>query len=107
MIRTRVSKPLSGYDRRSRTVAALERYRDHGIERHPGQDVRYVVVDDDTRSRDRVRLDFEAPDGYDADCYRTRLVRAAAEVVSPLGWDRERVRRHLRDTTETTLSAFD
>ncbi|MFC7249474.1 type B DNA-directed DNA polymerase [Halomicroarcula sp. GCM10025324] len=107
VVRTRVSKSLEGYDRRSRTVAALERYRDHGIERHPGQDVRYVVVDDGVRSRERVRLDFEAGGDYDAGFYRERLVRAAGEVVSPLGWDRDRVRAYLRDTRDTTLGAFE
>ncbi|MFC7019768.1 MULTISPECIES: type B DNA-directed DNA polymerase [Haloarcula] len=107
VVRTRISKSLEGYDQRSRPVAALERYRDHGIERHPGQDVRYVVVDDAVRSRERVRLDFEATDDYDVTFYRERLVRAAGEVVSPLGWDRDRVRAALRDTRDTTLGAFE
>ncbi|WP_226022174.1 type B DNA-directed DNA polymerase [Halomicrobium salinisoli] len=106
VIRTRASRSLDEYDQRTRTVAALERYRDRGVERHPGQDVRYVVVDDDRRDRDRVRLPWEDPDRYDADFYETLLVRAAESVVSPLGWDRSRIRRYLADGRDLRLSAF-
>ena len=106
VVRARVSKVLANYSQRTRSVAALERYADHGIDRQPGQDVRYVVVDDSVDSRERVRLHFEDGDAYDAAFYRDRLVRAAGEVVSPLGWDRERVRAYLRETRDTTLGAF-
>ena len=45
-------------------------------------------------------------EGYDAEFYSDRLVRACASVVGPLGWDEERVRRYLRDERDATLSAF-
>jgi DNA polymerase I len=106
VVRTRASKALADYDQRTRTVAALERYADHGVARHPGQDVRYVVVDDDRTDRDRVRLPWEDIDTYDADFYETRLIRACESVVSPLGWDRDRIRRYLADGRNLTLGAF-
>jgi len=106
-VRQRVSKSLSAYDRRTRAVAALERARDHGLSRAPGQDIRYVVVDDDRRDSGRVRLPFESVDRYDEECYRERLLRAAASVLSPVGWERGDIERYLRDETVLTLTAFE
>ena len=106
VVTKRVSKPREAYGRRTRTVAALERYERHGIDRRPGQSVRYVVADDDARGPERVRLPFEADRPYDAAHYATVLERACESVVSPLGWDRSRIRRFLRDGRTVPLSAF-
>ncbi len=103
---TRVSKPLAAYRQQTHTVAALQRYDRHGIDRNPGQSVRYVVVDDDARGPERVRLPFEEPTRYDPDYYAAALVRACESVVSPLGWDRVRIRDYLRDGTTARLSSF-
>jgi len=105
-ITNRVSKSLADYGRRTHTVAALERYDRRGIDRHPGQSVEYVVADDDSRGPERVRLALEEPSEYDADYYATLLVRACESVVSPLGWDRTRIRRSLRDGRTVRLSTF-
>ena len=105
-ITRRVSKPAGEYSRETRAVAALRRYDAHGVERHPGQSVEYVVVDDDADGRQRVRLAFEECGDYDADHYADRLVRAAETVLSPFGWDRGRVERALRETRDLTLSSF-
>ena len=102
----RVSKPAGEYSRETRAVAALRRYDAHGVERHPGQSVEYVVVDDDADGRQRVRLTFEECSDYDVEHYADRLVRAAETVLSPFGWDRGRVERALRETRDLTLSSF-
>jgi len=104
-IQTRVSKPLDAYQQQNRTVAALQRYDDHGMKRSPGQDIHYVVVDDEKRSRERVRLPFEADD-YDPAFYVELLFRAAESVLSPLEWDRERIKRYLRDTQNARLTSY-
>ncbi|WP_265110199.1 DNA polymerase domain-containing protein [Halosolutus halophilus] len=105
-ITNRVSKSLEAYRQRTHTVAALRRYDRHGIDRRPGQSVRYVVVDDDARGPERVRLPFEDPSTYDPGYYAAALVRACESVVSPLGWDRARIRDYLRDGTPVRLSSF-
>jgi DNA polymerase I len=102
----RVSKPAGEYDRATRNAAALERANEAGLPVHPGQRVRYVVVDDDADSADRVRLAHESPGRYDADCYADRLVRAAESVLSPLGWDESRIRRRLSGTRDARLGSF-
>ena len=101
----RTSKRADEYTRRTRTVAALQRAGDRGIAPAPGQDVEYVVVDDDKRSRDRVQLAHEAED-YDAGFYREQLIRAAESVLSPVGWDRGEIEATLGDTRDATLERF-
>jgi DNA polymerase I len=107
LLTTRISRSADEYDRDTRVAAAVRRAADRGLPRSPGQSVRYVVVDDGAAGVERVRLDFEDPETYDADCYETMLVRAAESVVSPLGWDRRRIRRHLRPGRDATLAAFE
>lgn len=102
----RVSKPRSAYRRRTRTVGALERYERRGIERRPGQSVRYVVVDDDARTADRVRIPVEPIDEYDLEFYEGKLIEACESVLSPLGWDQTRIRRHVSGVTVTRLTSF-
>ncbi|MFC4406590.1 DNA polymerase domain-containing protein [Haloarchaeobius iranensis] len=107
VVTKRVGKRPGEYTQETRTVGALRRYERHDVARHPGQPVRFVVVDDDAaRTADRVRLDFESPEEYDAEFYADLATRAAVSVVSPLGWDRERVDRYLRDRQDAALSAY-
>ncbi|MFD1646340.1 type B DNA-directed DNA polymerase [Haloarchaeobius litoreus] len=107
VVTKRVGKRPGAYTQETRTVGALRRYEHHGVDRHPGQPVRFVVVADDaSRTAERVRLAFEDPDGYDADFYADLATRAAVSVVSPLGWDRERVDRYLRERRDAALSAY-
>ena len=105
-VRQRVSKRPDEYARATRAKAALERARSLGLERHPGQSVAYVVVDDDRRGPERVRLAFEDGHEYDTEFYADRLVRACESVLSPLGWDESRVRRYLAGERDATLSSF-
>ena len=79
--RNRVSKPLEGY---TQNVAALKRARDQDLGVHPGQDIEYVVVDDEKSSRDRVALAHEEIESYDSSYYETQLIRAVESVLSPL-----------------------
>ncbi|MFC5973073.1 type B DNA-directed DNA polymerase [Halomarina salina] len=105
-IENRVSKAAEEYTQRTRNVAALERAARLGMEKHPGEGVAYVVVDDDRRSCDRVRLAAERPDRYDASFYADLLVRAATSVVGPLGWREGDVRRYLADRVDGTVTAY-
>ena len=104
--RNRVSKPLKGYTQNTRNVAALKRARDQDLAVHPGQDLEYVVVDDEKPSRERVALAHEEIESYDPSYYETELVRAVESVLSPLGWDRTDIRRELAETREIALNRF-
>ena len=106
VITKRVSKSLDQYTQRTQTVAALERASEQGLERHPGEDVQYVVVDNSRHSSARVQLAHESPTTYDPAYYTELALRAAQSVVAPLGWDRGRLERSLEGTTVQRLSAF-
>ncbi|WP_181686923.1 type B DNA-directed DNA polymerase [Halorhabdus salina] len=106
-ITQRVSKSADEYECASRAKAALERAEEVGLDRHPGQSVSYVVIDDDRRGPDRVRLAFEDPDAYDPDFYADRVVRAAESILAPLGWESDDIRRCLGETWDATLSSFE
>ena len=104
--RNRVSKPLKGYTQNTRNVAALKRARDQDLAVHPGQNIEYVVVDDEKTSRERVALAHEEIESYDSSYYETQLIRAVESVLSPLGWDREEIRRELTETRVPKLAAY-
>ncbi|MFB6294484.1 MAG: DNA polymerase domain-containing protein, partial [Candidatus Nanohaloarchaea archaeon] len=106
VIRNRVSKHPEEYVHRSRNAAAMERSQNHGVDVAPGQDVEYVVVDDDKDGIGRVALAYEDPDRYDTEFYTDILIRAAESIVAPFGWDRDDIRRHLSGTFEPRLTAY-
>ena len=105
-ITIRVSKRAEEYDRNTRVAAAAARAKQRGCPKHPGEHLSFVVVDDSTRTVDRVRLAFEQPDTYDSEFYVTQLYRAAESVLSPVGWTQERIRSYLSDRTDTSLTKY-
>ncbi len=105
--RNRVSKPPEGYTQNTQNLAALKRARDQDLAVHPGQDIEYVVVDDEKTSRERVALAHEEIETYDASYYETQLVRAVESVLSPLCWDRTELQRELATMENATLSSFE
>ncbi|SEO74348.1 DNA polymerase I [Halorientalis persicus] len=104
--RNRVSKPLEGYTQNTQNVAALKRARDQELAVHPGQDIEYVIVDDEKQSRERVALAHEEVESYDASYYETQLVRAIESLLSPLGWDRTDIQQKLSGIREPELTDF-
>ena len=96
--RNRVSKPLEGYSQNTQNVAALKRAREQDLAVHAGQDIEFVVVNDEKSSRDRVALAHEEIETYDASYYETQLVRAIESILAPLDWDRNDIRRELNGT---------
>ena len=105
--RNRVSKPLEEYTQNTQNVSALKRARDQDLSVHPGQDIEYVVVDDEKTSRERVALVHEEIESYDPSYYETNLIRAVESLLSPLGWDRSKIRRELGETRVPELTEFD
>ena len=104
--RNRVSKPLEGYTQYTQNVAALERAREQEISIHPGQDIKYVVVDDEKSSRDRVKLAHEHITTYDVSHYETELLRAVESILSPIGWDQSKIKQTLGETQNIQLKQF-
>jgi len=105
-ITNRVSKRVEEYSQSTKNVAALERAGDLDLDMHPGQDVEYVVVDDEKEGRARVALLHEEPERYDAGFYRDELCRAAESVLAPVGFRRDAIERYLADHVDSTIGAF-
>ncbi|WP_423746599.1 DNA polymerase domain-containing protein [Haladaptatus sp. SPP-AMP-3] len=106
VITNRVSKKREDYTQSTRSVAALERAAELGLTRAPGQSVSYVVVDDNKQSRERVQLASEELSEYDVGFYRELLIRAAASVVSPLGWREQRIEQFFASYVEISLKSY-
>jgi DNA polymerase I len=87
-------------------VAALERASDQDLAVHPGQDIEYVVVDDQKSSRERVALAHESTDTYDSSYYETVLIRAVESVLSPIGWDRATIKQALAGTRNAEVTSY-
>jgi DNA polymerase I len=104
--RNRISKPLEGYTQNTQNVAALKRAQEQDLAVHPGQDIEYIIVNDEKPSRERVALAHEEIESYDPSYYETQLIRAVESLLSPLGWDRSKIRRELAETRVPELTAF-
>jgi len=102
-IRNRVTKTPADYGHETRNVAALRRAEDEVGGISPGEDVEYVVVDDEKRSRDRVALAAEAPEEYDVAFYTDLTVRAAASVLGLFGYTEEDVADAIDDHYQRPL----
>ena len=76
----------------------MKRARDQDLAVHPGEDIEYVVVDDEKNSRERVALAHEEIESYDSSYYEMQLVRAVESILAPLDWDRNDIRRELNGT---------
>jgi len=87
-------------------VAALKRARDQDLAVHPGQDIEYVVLDDENTSRDRVALAHESVETYDPFYYETQLVRAVESILSPIGLDQTDIKRELTGERQSGLVEY-
>jgi len=75
-ITSSVSKRLEDYTQYNFNAAALQRYKDLGIEKKPGEKVQYVVKNTDSKKKDRVALIEEEPEEFDSAYYRGQLEKA-------------------------------
>ena len=93
-LRRRISKQIEDYEQFNDGLAALLQLRREGKEVHPGEAIKYVITDGDSRDeRTRVMVEALADDGvqYDSETYVDRLVRATETMLIPLGYTREKL----------------
>jgi DNA polymerase-2 len=97
----RVSRSLEEYVQFNDTRCALERLKGAGLNIPAGESVRYVVMDGSARdpAKRTVPVQFferERDWRYDRGVYYKLLLRAAEEMLSPFGYDMERLDRILK-----------
>ncbi|QLG29541.1 type B DNA-directed DNA polymerase [Halorarum halophilum] len=105
-VQQQVSKHVEEYTQETLTVCALQRAKRHGTPLSPGQRIEYVVVDADRRGTERVRLDHEHVDDYDADWYREQCIRAALGILSPMGYRELGIKDYLTRTTTASIQSY-
>jgi len=95
-IRKRISQEPNAYKVDSLTALAAQQLEDVGIEIHPGEKVRYVIKDAQSKDKaERVRpFPLVGPDEtYDVKKYLEMLVKATEEVLIHFGYDARRLKR--------------
>ncbi len=101
----RISRPLEEYQQMGHGALALRHMEEQGQEIRPGESLRYVVRDAGSPHMER-RIDISGLQGdgaYDRAHYAEMLLRGGEELLSPLGWDRERLRQWLRGRGDQML----
>jgi DNA polymerase-2 len=91
----RISQEPSAYKVDSLTALAAQELEDVGIPIHPGEKVRYVIKDAESKDKaERVRpFPLVGPDDtYDVKKYLDLLVKATEEILIHVGYDKNRLK---------------
>jgi len=91
------SKKAKDYEHVTEMKSALVQYKEMGFSRFPGQSVSYIVTD--SRSRDlmeKVKVKEKDPKLYDTAYYEDYLYRVVEEVLSPFGYEKDRINKLVR-----------
>ena len=102
----KVSKTLQQYSSNSLSALCLRRAREKNVEIMSGQELQFLVSDNERKDIDRVRLGFEDAGRYDETYYIKELVRAAETVLSPLGIKRKGIRERLEETGKARVKEY-
>jgi DNA polymerase elongation subunit (family B) len=95
IITKRISKTLEDYSQFNDQVAALKQLRKLGFEIHPGEKIRFVICDSTTKEctkRVKVADLLEGNESYDAEKYYELLLRAGEGLLSPFGYNEDKLR---------------
>lgn len=95
-IRKRISQEPNAYKVDSLTALAAQQLEDAGIEIHPGEKVRYVIKDAQSKDKaERVKpFPLVGPDDtYDVKKYLELLVKATEEILIHVGYDAKRLKK--------------
>ncbi len=90
----RVSQALGEYRQMNDSVAALMQMDGKGFEVNPGEGVRFIICDRDSRDpgrRVKVEQFMTGDEEYDVEAYVDLVLRGAEGLLLPFGCDRERL----------------
>jgi DNA polymerase elongation subunit (family B) len=90
----RVSQALGEYRQMNDSVAALMQMDGKGFEVNPGEGVRFIICDRDSRDpgrRVKVEQFMTGDEEYDVEAYVDLVLRGAEGLLLPFGYDRERL----------------
>jgi DNA polymerase-2 len=104
----RISQEPNAYKVDSLTALAAQQLEDVGIEIHPGEKVRYVIKNAESKDKaERVKpFPLVGPDDtYDVKKYLEMLVKATEEILIHVGYDVRRLRKKLEGFEGSNLPA--
>ena len=94
----RISREPNAYKVDSLTALAAQQLEDTGIPIHPGEKVKYVIKDAESKDKsERVRpFPLVGPDDtYDVKKYQEMLLKATEEILIHFGYDAKRLEKEL------------
>lgn len=102
-----ISRHLEEYRVTNLSVAALKKLKKEGVERHPGQTVRYIIRDWKARkATNRVSIPELMEDTeYDKERYAELLLRAGHHILSPFTSERK-LREYCNNVNQLTLREY-
>ncbi len=92
----RISKSLKEYSVFNNQVAALTQLKEEDVEVHPGEVIRFVLLDSESKIADerlRVADLLEGGETYDKEKYIELLCRMGETLLQPLDYNRKRIAR--------------
>ncbi len=101
------SKKAAEYDHINEMKSALIQYNDMGVQKIPGQKVKYILQNSKSRDpHEKVSIKGKDPKGYDTEYYEDYLFRVAEEVLSAFGYDEKEIRKRVakKDPTANLFS---
>ncbi len=102
----RISQEPGAYKVDSLTALAAQELEDVGIPIHPGEKVRYVIKDAESKDKaERVKpFPLVGPDDtYDVKKYVEMLVKATEEILIHVGYDKKRLKKMMTDMSPLSL----
>jgi DNA polymerase I len=99
MIQKRLSKDVSDYENHTLQFIAARQLTKQGLRVNPGETITFLIVDEKNPIPEKRVLanEFVTEDSnYDLIKYETMLIRAASTILSPLGYDSDRLQRSLK-----------
>lgn len=92
-----VSKQAEEYSTLIGTKAALLQYEDEGISIHPGESVRYIITNQKSKDYlEKVKIEGKEVEHYDRSFYLKYFYRTLEEILSPFGYDEEKIEKILK-----------
>jgi len=109
LVQKRLSRDPSEYVQNSLQSIAAKQLTDEGLEINSGESVAFLIVDGDNPIPERRVLARELVNNdlrYDLAKYEAMLLNAAANILSPLGYDIHRIKRMLEPQDQASIDYF-
>ncbi|MFW6040884.1 MAG: DNA polymerase domain-containing protein [Thermoplasmatota archaeon] len=92
-----VSKEASAYKNMTEQKAALLQYNDIDINVHPGELIKYIVRNQDSKDyREKIRVEYLPKKDYDRRYYEKYLYSIIEEILIPFGYDEKKIEKEIK-----------